>query len=73
MAKDFVAADRLQALIEGYYIQLAALIRVFGGVLPEVYLVTVIISGICWSSAFATYAVRYWPVLSRACLDGKPC
>ena len=54
-------------------IQLAALIRVLGGMLaPGAYSVTVIISGICWSAAFAIYAVRYWPVLSRARLDGKP-
>jgi uncharacterized protein involved in response to NO len=54
-------------------IQLAALIRVVGGMLvPGLYPVTVIGSGICWSAAFAIYAVRYWPVLSRARLDGKP-
>ena len=52
---------------------LAAVIRVFGGILlPEAYLSTVIVSGICWSTAFALYAVRYWPVLSRPRLDGKP-
>jgi len=52
---------------------LAALVRVFGGMLlPGAYLATVIVSGICWSAAFAIYAVRYWPVLSRPRLDGKP-
>lgn len=52
---------------------LAAAIRVFGGMLlPAAYLATVVASGICWSAAFAIYAVRYWPVLSRARLDGKP-
>jgi len=25
-----------------------------------------------WSAAFALYAVRYWPILTRARLDGKP-
>ena len=54
-------------------IQLAALIRVLGGMLaPGAYSVTVIVSGGCWSVAFTIYAVRYWPVLSRARLDGKP-
>lgn len=54
-------------------IQAAALIRVFGGmILPNGYLWTVIASGICWSIAFAVYAVRYWPILSRARIDGKP-
>jgi uncharacterized protein involved in response to NO len=54
-------------------IQAAALIRVFGGMLlPNGYLGTVIASGICWSLGFAVYAVRYWPMLSRARIDGKP-
>jgi uncharacterized protein involved in response to NO len=52
---------------------LAAVLRVFGGMLlPNAYLATVVASGICWSVAFALYAVRYWPVLSRPRLDGKP-
>jgi uncharacterized protein involved in response to NO len=54
-------------------VALAAAIRVLGGMLlPGAYLVTVVASGICWSAAFALYAVRYWPVLSRPRLDGKP-
>lgn len=54
-------------------IQAAALIRVVGGmVLPNGYLWTVVASGICWSMAFAVYAVRYWPILSRARIDGRP-
>ena len=54
-------------------VQLAAVIRVFGGMLlPGIYLATVIASAICWSSAFALYALRYWPVLARARIDGKP-
>jgi uncharacterized protein involved in response to NO len=54
-------------------VQLAAVIRVFGGMLlPSIYLTTVIASAICWSSAFALYAIRYWPMLSRPRFDGKP-
>ena len=54
-------------------IQAAALIRVFGPmILQNAYLATVISSGICWSGGFALYAIRYWPVLSRPRLDGKP-
>jgi uncharacterized protein involved in response to NO len=54
-------------------VQVAALIRVFGPMLvPGAYLASVIVSGVCWSGAFALYAVRYWPVLSRDRLDGKP-
>jgi uncharacterized protein involved in response to NO len=54
-------------------VQLAAAIRVFGGMLlPSIYLTTVIASAICWSSAFALYAIRYWPMLSRPRFDAKP-
>jgi uncharacterized protein involved in response to NO len=54
-------------------VQLAALVRVFGGIaLPEFYRATVVLSGLCWSSAFALYAIRYWPILTRPRLDGKP-
>lgn len=54
-------------------VQLAAVARVFAGMLlPDAYLATVISSGFCWSAAFGLYAVRYWPVLSRPRLDGKP-
>ncbi|MDP1716657.1 MAG: NnrS family protein [Burkholderiales bacterium] len=54
-------------------IQIAALVRVFGGVAsPDLYLVSVQLSGLLWSAAAALYAVRYWPVLTRARLDGKP-
>ncbi len=54
-------------------VALAAMIRVFGGMLlPGAYLTTVVVSGLCWSAAFGIYAVRYWPVLSRGRLDGKP-
>jgi uncharacterized protein involved in response to NO len=52
---------------------LAAALRVFAGMLlPQAYLATVIASGICWSAAFALYAVRYWPVLSHTRVDGRP-
>jgi uncharacterized protein involved in response to NO len=40
--------------------------------LPGSYQATVVASGICWSAAFALYVFRYWPVLSRPRLDGKP-
>ncbi len=54
-------------------VALAAMIRVFGAMLlPGEYAATVLVSGVCWSLAFALYAVRYWPVLSRDRLDGKP-
>ncbi len=54
-------------------VQLAALVRVFGPMAwPAGYVQTVTVSAALWSAAFATYAVRYWPVLSRPRIDGKP-
>lgn len=51
----------------------AAVVRVFGGLLaPSLYLATVVLSAALWSAAFALYFVRYWPVLTRPRLDGKP-
>ena len=54
-------------------IQAAAAIRVFGGILlPRFYVATVIASAACWSAGFAIYAIRYWSILTRERLDGKP-
>ncbi len=51
----------------------AAVIRVFVGMAwSEGYLWTVLASGFCWSLAYGLYAIRYWPILSRPRLDGKP-
>jgi uncharacterized protein involved in response to NO len=66
-----LVADRFEVACY-VLVVLAATIRVFGGMLlPGAHLATVVASGICWSAAFAVYAVRYWPVLSRNRLDGK--
>ncbi|MDA8457255.1 NnrS family protein [Acidovorax sp. GBBC 3334] len=32
----------------------------------------VLLSAVLWSAGFGLYAVRYWPVLSRPRLDGRP-
>lgn len=54
-------------------IQIAAVVRVFGGMAsPKLYLVSIQLSGLLWAAAFGLYAVRYWPVLTRPRLDGKP-
>jgi uncharacterized protein involved in response to NO len=54
-------------------IQAAALLRVFSGMVsPALYLPGIQLSGVLWAAAFGIYAVRYWPVLSRPRLDGKP-
>jgi uncharacterized protein involved in response to NO len=54
-------------------IQFAAVARVFCGIAsPGSYMLTVQLSGMLWSAAFGLYAIRYWPMLTRARLDGKP-
>ena len=67
-----LTADRFETICY-ILVQVAAVVRVFGGaLLPGIYLTAVITSAICWSSAFALYAIRYWPVLARTRIDGKP-
>lgn len=67
-----LVADRFEVACYAL-VALAAAIRVFGGMLlPGAYMATVVASAICWSAGFALYAVRYWPVLTRPRLDGKP-
>jgi uncharacterized protein involved in response to NO len=54
-------------------VQAAAIVRVFGGIVtPAFYLASVQLSSLLWAGAFGLYAVRYWPVLTRPRLDGKP-
>lgn len=54
-------------------IQAAAAVRVFSGlVLQDLYLPSIQWSGLLWAAAFGLYAARYWPVLTRPRLDGRP-
>lgn len=65
-------ADRFEVAMF-ILINLAALIRVWGGLLAgSLYLPSVAISGLLWSSAYGLYAWRYWPILSQPRVDGKP-
>lgn len=65
-------ADRYE-LAAFLLVQLAAIVRVFGGVVsPGLYLASVQVAGMAWAAAFGLYAVRYWPVLTRPRVDGKP-
>ncbi len=51
----------------------SAIARVLGGLLPPgAYVATLLFSAACWSLAFATYFVRYWPILTLSRADGKP-
>jgi uncharacterized protein involved in response to NO len=40
--------------------------------MPSSYYVAVIVSAFSWSVAYAIYALRYWPILTRPRVDGKP-
>ena len=54
-------------------VMLAALVRVFGAWLaPQWYMASVTLSAACWSAGFATYAVRYAPILVLPRVDGQP-
>ena len=54
-------------------IQVAAVVRVFGGIVsPDFYIASVQLSALLWAAALGLYVVRYWPVLTRPRLDGKP-
>jgi len=67
-----LAADRYEVACFAL-IQVAAVVRVLGGIaLPDFLRATVVLAGLCWSSGFALYAIRYWPILTRPRIDGKP-
>jgi uncharacterized protein involved in response to NO len=52
---------------------LAAIVRVFVPLLAPAQTVhAVLCSAALWSAAFGIYAVRYWPILTRPRLDGRP-
>jgi len=52
---------------------LAAVVRVVPPLIaPALTVHAVLCSAVLWSAGFALYAVRYWPVLSRPRLDGRP-
>jgi uncharacterized protein involved in response to NO len=65
-------ADKFEVMMF-VLIQLAAFVRVFCGLAaPASYMLSIEVSGLLWAAAFGLYAVRYWPVLTRVRLDGKP-
>jgi uncharacterized protein involved in response to NO len=67
-----LAADRYE-LASYLLVQVAALVRVCGGMTsPALYLASVQLAALLWAAAFGLFAIRYWPVLTRPRLDGKP-
>ena len=54
-------------------LQLAATVRVFASfVTPGAYREAMIVSGVLWMLAFAVFLYRYWPILTRPRIDGRP-
>ncbi len=52
-------------------IQVAAAIRVFLPVaVPQLYLASVVISGVFWSAVFFLFTAVFWPILTRPHVDG---
>jgi uncharacterized protein involved in response to NO len=50
----------------------AALSRVFGPLLlPAYYIQWLWLAGVLWTLAFATFFIRYWPILTRPRLDAQ--
>jgi uncharacterized protein involved in response to NO len=65
-------ADRADVACYGLVLA-AALVRVFVPLIaPSATLDAVLGSAALWSAGFALYAVRYWPVLTRPRIDGRP-
>jgi len=65
-------ADRFDAACY-VLVLLAALVRVaLPLVAPALTMHAVLASAMLWSAGFGLYAVRYWSVLSRPRLDGRP-
>jgi uncharacterized protein involved in response to NO len=53
--------------------QVAAVSRVFSGIVsPALYMIGLQLSAVLWSLAYGLYVVRYWPILTRPRLDGRP-
>lgn len=67
-----LTADRYE--VAAYtLVGIAAITRVFLPlVVMSAYRDAVIASAFMWSLAWAIYAVRYWPILTRPRVDGKP-
>jgi len=65
-------ADRWDVACYALVLTGAAIRVVVPMVAPMELLASLLISAALWSGGFALFAIRYWAVLSRARLDGKP-
>ena len=54
-------------------LQLSAVVRILAAlVVPGAYQEAMIVSGVLWTLAFVVFLWRYWPVLTRPRIDGRP-
>jgi len=54
-------------------LQLSAAVRVLAAsVVPGAYQEAMIVAGSLWTLAFAVFLLRYWPILTRPRIDGRP-
>jgi uncharacterized protein involved in response to NO len=54
-------------------VQLAALARVVPGIFwPGYYDIALVVSAALWAAAFVIYCIVYFPILTRARMDGRP-
>ena len=54
-------------------LQLSVIVRVLAAsVAPGIYREAMVIAGVLWTLAFVVFLLRYWPILMRPRIDGKP-
>ena len=54
-------------------LQLSAIVRILAAsIAPGAYREAMIVSGVLWTLAFVMFLWRYWPVLTRPRIDGRP-
>lgn len=53
-------------IVSFYLINVAALVRVMAAYLPNYFLLLLIISSICWASAFVCFMIVYTPILTQS-------
>lgn len=54
-------------------LQLAAIVRVLASAIaPGNYREAMIVSGVLWTAAFVVFLSRYWSILTRPRIDGRP-
>ena len=54
-------------------LQLSVFVRVLAApILPGAYREAMVVAGVLWTLAFVVFLIRYWSILTRPRIDGKP-